>query len=69
MGVPLEQHGVAHWYNNPKKGLKEIEDCVCHLSNQAWHANAQKTKSKDWACHLVSKVWHANLGISLWHAT
>ncbi|QHN82283.1 uncharacterized protein DS421_20g694470 [Arachis hypogaea] len=69
MGVPLEQHGVARWYNNPEKGLKAIEDWACHLSNQAWHANAQRTKSKDWVCHLVWKAWHANLSISLWRAT
>ncbi|KAL4315525.1 hypothetical protein AHAS_Ahas15G0193800 [Arachis hypogaea] len=69
MDAPLEQLGVARWYNNPEKGLKAIEDWACHLSNQAWHANAQRTKSKDWACHLVSKTWHANLNISLWRAT
>ncbi|KAL4315802.1 hypothetical protein AHAS_Ahas15G0221500 [Arachis hypogaea] len=55
MGVPLEQQGVARWYNNPEKRVKAIEDWACHLSNQAWHANAQRTKSKDWA-----EAWHAN---------
>ncbi|QHO12302.1 uncharacterized protein DS421_15g505770 [Arachis hypogaea] len=60
ISVPLEQHGVACWYNNPEKWLKAIEDRACHLSNQAWHTNAQRTKNKDWVCHLVSKAWHAS---------
>ncbi|KAL4294229.1 hypothetical protein AHAS_Ahas18G0207200 [Arachis hypogaea] len=78
MGVLLEQHGVARWYNNPEKGLK--------------HANAQREQKQGldvplgiegvarqpkhltMACHLKAGVWHASywnqgkiMGVARWY--